>query len=731
MNEPTVLDYVKALLTPWKGKPPAIPPLEPSAAADVEMPSAARPEAAVEQGLAEAAAVEKVRMVLPWRATAGLLAGFIAQIFLTASKANAKFSVTIYLIALIFIILAALEREWVLPDLEAEDEAAAPMPITVRRSFMAASIPLLLLAFLAFGDAVTHANQFNELNLILWLAGSACLAAALYLPSPARVEIFRRAAEFVRRPEWRFRISRSSIILLLAVVLVVFFRLFRLAQVPGEMFSDHAEKLYDVMDVLHGQTPVFFVRNTGREAFQFYLTALIAIFLNTKISFLSLKIGTALAGLLTLPYIYLLGKQAGGRTVGLLAFILAGIAYWPNVISRVGLRFPLYPLFAAPALFYLVRGLRFRRRNDFIWSGIALGIGLHGYSPIRFLPVAMAVVAGIYLLHRYSRGNRIQAVWGMTALGGVALTLFLPLLRYAVENPDNFGFRMLTRMGTLERPYPGPVGWIFLNNLWKSLVMFFYDNGNVWVNSIPGRPALDTVTAVLYFAGTVLLFVRYLRRRHWLDLSLLLLVPLLMMTSILSLAFPDENPSLNRSGAAIIPVFIIAAFGLDAILRTFLDRAATRGAKFRVGMMAAAILIIAAVSNYQLIFVRYSQQYNRGAWNTSEIGRVISDFAGSQGSLDTAYVIPYPHWVDTRLVGINAGYPGKDYALWADQIETTLAESRAKLFIFHPADSDAANKLEAIYPAGVLYRYHADLEGKDFMLYFVPPDQPLPLTFPN
>ncbi len=723
MNEPSVLDYVKALLTPWKGKPPAIPPLESAAPVEAESLQTGQPAATVELEAQPAKAIGHARLALPWRTAAGLLASFTAQIFLTANKANAKFAITLYLIALILFVLALLEQEWVLGDAEAEGEAA-PMEMTVRRGLFLAAIPLILLAFMAFGDRETGSNRFTGLNLTLWLAGATALVSAIYLPDRPRSGLFTRVIEFLRRPEWRLRVSRSSLLLLAAVALVVFFRFFRLGQVPGEMFSDQAEKLYDVMDVLMGKTPVFFVRNTGREAFQFYLTALIAILFGTKISFLSLKIGTALAGLLTLPYIYLLGKQVGGRTVGLFAFILAGIAYWPNVISRVGLRFPFYPLFAAPALFYLIRGLRYRRRNDFIWSGIALGIGLHGYSPIRWLPVVLVIVLGIYLLHRQSRGNRAQALWGLVALAGVALTLFLPLLRFAIENPDMFAFRMLTRMGTLERPYPDAVGLVFLNNLWKSLAMFFYDNGNVWVNSIMGRPALDTISAVLYFTGSLLLFVRYLRQRHWLDLTMLLLAPLLMMTSILALAFPDENPSLNRSGAAIIPVFIIAAYGLDAILRTLRSRATSGGGRFAAGLLVVILLGISIISNYRLVFTQYSQQYQRNAWNTSQIGQVIRDFSGAQGSLDTAYVIPYPHWVDTRLVGINAGNPGKDYALWSDQIESTLPERRAQLFIYHPSDAETANKLEALYPSGSLYRYSSGLEGKDFMLYFVPPAQP-------
>jgi len=43
--------------------------------------------------------------------------------------------------------------------------------------------------------------------------------------------------------------------------------------VPGEMFSDHAEKLLDVGDVLNGKLSIFFPRNSGREAIQMYLTA--------------------------------------------------------------------------------------------------------------------------------------------------------------------------------------------------------------------------------------------------------------------------------------------------------------------------------------------------------------------------------------------------------------------------------------------------------------------------
>ncbi len=50
-------------------------------------------------------------------------------------------------------------------------------------------------------------------------------------------------------------------------------------------------------------------------------------------------------------------------------------------------------------LYYLIRGLRQSRKNDFVLAGIFIGIGLHGYSPIRMLPIVVSIGVVIYWLH--------------------------------------------------------------------------------------------------------------------------------------------------------------------------------------------------------------------------------------------------------------------------------------------------------------------------------------------
>jgi hypothetical protein len=249
--------------------------------------------------------------------------------------------------------------------------------------------------------------------------------------------------------------------------------------------------------------------------------------------------------------------------------------------------------------------------------------------------------------------------------------------------------------------------------------MFQWDNGQIWVHSIPGRPALELISAAFFSLGVILLVVRYIQKRHWMDLTLLAIIPVLMLPSILSLAFPSENPSLNRTGGAIIPVFLIIAMAVENLavnLKTYLS--GQRGRYLTWGV----VLVLAAVSmreNARLVFVDYYGQFSRSAWNTSEIGTVIREFADTIGDENRAWVVPYPHWVDTRLVGIQAIRQVKDYALWPDEIETTLSASAPKLYIYKPEDEEAIAVLEELYPNGILDRYQSAVEGKDFMLYYV------------
>lgn len=699
MEEPSVLDYVLEKLAFWKEGSIVIP------------------RGAVEPPSSEKADTEVRKITIldrSWVSTLPVVLGLTAQFFLEPPGRSPWLGLVLYMMAGGLLTLLVVRKRWHLQDVPAVK--TADIADTVSLIPLLSGLVFVLMAFFLFSG-----NRYTLINVSLWGTGFLLLFIALWQWSE---EGWRRRLE----GWWRqlrgagFQVDPWFILLVLVFATAAFFRFYQLGRVPPEMFSDHAEKLLDVADVLSGQFRIFFPRNTGREGFQMYLTAAVSRLFDTGLSFMSLKLGTTLAGFFTLPYIYLLGKEYANRRVGLFAVFLAGVAYWPNVISRVALRFTLYPFFAAPVLYYLFRGLRRGSRNDFILAGIALGLGLHGYSPFRIMPLIVVAIGLLYAVHHLKGDGARRFVTAVLVVALISLLVFLPLLRYALDNYHLFSYRMRTRLTDLEQPLPGPAWKIFLTNLVDALIMFQWDNGQVWVHSIPFRPALGIVAGALFTLGLVVVIARYMRHRSWEDLAMVLLIPLFVLTSALSIAFPNENPSLNRTGGAIIPVFIIAGMALDGLFMTIKKRLKSPwGTRFSWGVVAV-LMLISAAQNKGLVFEEYYHQFHIKSWNTSEIGAVVDKFDDILGEEDHAWVVPYPHWVDTRLVGIRAGEPLRDYALFRENIPATEEVSGPKLYIVKPEDTGTLSLLRSLYPRGFEREYVSDVPGRNFIMYYVVPE---------
>lgn len=716
-NEPTVWDYVKAKILFWKRTPLHFPgpqqPGEVIPASSEQITEESREKLPPGSPIPSfSASLLKDGMRFPWRTLAAFGIAWIAQRGMEPPNPLVIFAVVLYIAAFAMLIWAFLSKELELaPDLlEGEQKDS----LTLRWKFILFGFLTGAVTYLAFGS-----HNFTPITVIPWIV-TIILFILGFIPSGFTLyPLWEKVKSNIARPKWTVTITWSTILIVLIIGVILFFRAYKLDLIPLNMTSDHAEKLLDVQDVLNGQTSVFFTRNTGREAIQFYLTAAIIRIFHTGITFLSLKLGMLLAGLLTLPFIYLLGIEFGSKRAGILATLFAGIAYWPNVIGRLGLRFALEPLFVAPAIYFLLRGLRRKNRWDFIWSGLALGVGLHGYSPIRILPFVLVIAILIYMAHKSARGNRMHAVLGLVMIAAISLAVFLPLLRYSVDFPEQIVYRTFTRVGETERAYPGPVLQIFGSNLWNAMTMFGYSDGTAWVHSIPMRPALDVVSACLFYLGMVLFLLRYIQKRNWRDLFLLLSIPLLMMPSILSLAFPVENPSLNRTAGAIVPVFLIIGLMFDSLIRT-IEKTFRPAAGKIVSVLFAALLIFPVMNqNYDLVFNQYNNEYLGASGNTGEMGEVIKDFATSVGTPDTAWVVGYPYWVDTRLVSITAGYPIRDYAIWPDEFSATRNIAGPKLFIINRTDTTDLAALETMYPNHILKTYTSKIPDKDFLILLV------------
>jgi hypothetical protein len=498
----------------------------------------------------------------------------------------------------------------------------------------------------AFGFWDARDNTFRLAGVIAWFISVATWMASTWEWHSAPRQVLARftgwLSSVVRRPSFNIRLSRIALLGILILLLGAYFRFSQLPSIPPEMTSDHVEKLFDVHDLVNGKHWVYFERNTGREPIQFYFAAFLVEVFNTGFTHLTLKITSSVAGFLMLPFVFLLGREIEDSRFGLLAMVMAAISFWATAISRVGLRFPLTPLFVAPTLLFMLRGIRRHSRNDFLLAGLSLGIGLYGYSTIRIVPVAMVAALVWFFLWPQPALARRQLITNSILMFATTFIVFLPLYRYATS-PDNiFWYRSITRLGSPDQPITGNPIVVFFQNQWNGLRMFNFIGDQVWVNTLPGKPSLDMITGALFLCGVVYLLLRLILRRDRVAGALLLLVPFLILASTLALAFPQENPSVVRAGAAIPVVYLIVAYPLY-LLWNRLQQVWPGNTGRWLGSASLAVLIggAALISN-NMYFVQYPAQYIGSAQNASEIGAVVHDFATTIGSYDRAWICLAP-----------------------------------------------------------------------------------------
>ncbi|MBI3741532.1 MAG: glycosyltransferase family 39 protein [Chloroflexi bacterium] len=575
----------------------------------------------------------------------------------------------------------------------------------ISRSLVAATTLLAFLTFLASGD-----NEFNSDNVLVWLLSIALFFYTFWEPEKTFAEwraVVRSQISNLRNlPHKSFAIPWRAIILLAILAL-------------------------DIHDVVEGARPIFFARNTGREPFQFYATAAYIELFDRRVDFLALKTITATQGLLVVLFTFFLARELFDETTGFIAAAFVAISKWPIIIARVGLRFPLTPFFVAPTLYFLFRALKYKRRNDFLMLGFFLGAGLYGYNAFRIVPLLVALYFFLWLLleRNVTRAELKQYATNAALTVLMSIVVFVPLLRYMTENPDQFWVRSLSRLSSGGGAANSLI--VLLDNIKNAFLSFNVLSDNAWPNGIAFDPALDFILGGLFVLGVAACLQRAVRHREMQYANLLICIFILLLPSALAIAFPIENPGFAREGGAIPLVMIVAALPLAFLARAILS--ASNSARARVIaliVVGASVLLIARV-NYEKYFVEYDRQYRGASWNSSEVAAVVRSFATSIGDVDHAWILLYPHWIDTRNVAINLGDFGwGDHTLPdANAAQAQLRDGANKLYILNVNDNENLQRLQDLFPNGQLRVFKSRTPNHDFNLWYVPgtapPDFPL------
>ena len=342
--------------------------------------------------------------------------------------------------------------------------------------------------------------------------------------------------------------------------------------------------------------------------------------------------------MLAIPAMYVVGRELGGTPLGLVAAALCAWSKWPTLGARRGLTFA-WAVF--PAALFLAAILRYMRRGDrrsALSAGFWLGLGQYGYNAFKIVPAMVPLAFGLCLLDRRWKRHRGRLVRDGLLVAATSLLVFLPLLQYMLQRPQDFWYRAMTRAGSQERPLPGPPAELFAKNLGRMALAFHWRGDEAWINTPTEEPFLDPVTGAFLLAGIVVAGVCVVRgSTRW----ALVLVSLFVLTlaSTLALAFPVENPGINRAAVAIPSVLVLAGLPAAWLLAA---RAGTRPRRAR-GHRDACSPPSAPLSlqqNYESYFVRFRDEQTKILEPTLDLVRVMREYREKRGvPFDNAYLL--------------------------------------------------------------------------------------------
>ncbi len=269
---------------------------------------------------------------------------------------------------------------------------------------------------------------------------------------------------------------------------------------------------------------------------------------------------SVLAGTVTLPLVFLIGRLLFGRAAGLFAMALLTASYTHIHFSRI-LFGPIATMFLALMFYFLTRAQKERDPAWFALAGTSMGLGLLTYYSSRIGPVLVVTVfaAACVTGWRVVRSNLSR--WALLFLAG--FVTFGPMAGFALKDPERFVGRgndvAIWSEGvlrhSLDKYAADSIPEMVVHQVGRTLLaLHLY--GDESPHFALQKPMVSAPTAALFVLGVGILLVR-LRRIP--DLALLAWVALTFVFGGILTADPPYSPHLNIALPAIALIAGLAA----------------------------------------------------------------------------------------------------------------------------------------------------------------------------
>jgi 4-amino-4-deoxy-L-arabinose transferase-like glycosyltransferase len=363
----------------------------------------------------------------------------------------------------------------------------------------------------------------------------------------------------------------------LAVVLAigVFFRLYRLTEIPWGMSIDGSANAVKALDILRGAPyePLYLARET---MYHYFMAASLKLF---GLNMAAVRLTSVFFGLLALGTFYLLARKMFDARLALIGTLILATSVYHITYSRSEWRCVQVPVFEFAAFYFLLRATSEGRLRWWALTGIAIGLGLNTYESFRFVAATLA----LFVLLQFPRKGFLRQNWrGVILLGVFSAIFFGPLGVYSVTHWSEFNARAsavfigekVIKSQSLQ-PLWDNVRNTALTYIYQALGDFFQTD----------KPLLSPLEGLLYLGGLAFLLANLVRRRAWL---LVMWFVITLMPVIFSL------PNAQRLIAATPLTFLMGGIFVYAVWVLF-DRARIGQAGY---LIFAVVLIVSVVWSY-------------------------------------------------------------------------------------------------------------------------------------
>lgn len=353
--------------------------------------------------------------------------------------------------------------------------------------------------------------------------------------------------------------SQKKIIIFLSLILIIagFLRLNQLHKIPPGLFSDEAVNGNNASEAMFkNDYKIFYPENNGREGLFMNIQSLSTrTFGNHP---WSLRLPSAIFGILTVLGMYFLGKELFFKEVGLAASFLIATGFWHIIFSRIGFRAIMSPFFIVWSLYFFIHALRLinlSRKKAVVFgaiAGITYGLGFYSYIAYRITPLLFIGIIAYFL---FVSENKKWVLYVSSIFIALSIIVFAPLGLYFLNNPQDF----MGRTSQISIFNSGHAIRDLSINTLKTLGMFNILGDGNWRHNFAGRPQLFWPVGIMFIVGIIHSLRQVIIQKSFSHATLLGLFILAFGPVVIS---NEGLPHALRAMLMIPSVFLFAGLGM-------------------------------------------------------------------------------------------------------------------------------------------------------------------------